>query len=257
MELSCEPPCCKIACFRYLCESNYLCKFSGKIGLKIFEDYRAPIMLVTAFLAALSTTLILVAVVAMSYDNETVKNTCWTYGETDQGNKIWVGLNEFVTEINGVEKSTGWRSTDCEDGYCNDCKTVCLESISFAAMNLITSIPNIKGAIERSTVNGDRNCEKNFQLITGAVGFFTSLASLTVYADGCARNLPDELISGHSIDYEFGPGFICLLIATLLLPFNFFANLLLPVPDKNETLKTSLVANDTERTASTASDSKL
>lgn len=220
-------------------------------------------MLVTAFLATLSSILILVAVIAMSYDDDTVKNTCWTYGETDNGNKIWVGLNEFVTEINGVTKSTGWRSTDCGDGeddsYCGDCKTVCLESISFAAMNLVTSLPNIKGAIERSTRAGDRNCEKNFQLFTGFVGFFSSLASLTVYADGCERNLPDELITGSSIDYQYGPGFICLLIATLLLPFNFIANLLLPVPDQTSDINTPLVDDDdtSKRNASTASDSKL
>lgn len=245
MELKAEPPCCKIPCFLYLCETNTICKISGKMGLKVFSDNRAVIMLSTAFLATLSSILILVSVIAMSYDAETVQNTCWTYGEASDGNKIWVGLNEFVTEVNGVTTSTGWRSTDCDgQSYCSDCKDVCLQSISFAIMNLITSVPNIKGAIERSTPQGDRNCEKNFQLLTSLIGFLSSLSALSVYANGCARNLPDELSPGVSIDYEIGPGFVCIMVATLLLPFNFFANLFMPVPDKDETnLESSLVSN--------------
>ena len=238
MELKAEPPCCKIACFRTLCETNNFCRASGKLGLKIFDDHRGPIMLCTAFLATLSSILILVAVCAMSYNDSTVQNTCWTYGETEDGDKIWVGLNAFVTEINGETRSTGWRSADCGggDSYCDDCKDVCLESISFAMMNLITSIPKIKGAIERSTPQGDRNCEKNFQLLTATIGFFSSLSALSVYADGCARNLPGEIGpgGGMSIDYELGPGYVCILVATLLLPINFFVNLLMPVPDKSD-----------------------
>ena len=210
-------------------------------------------MLTTAAFATLSTILILVSVIAMSYNDATVKNTCWTFGETDNGNKIWVGLNEFVVEIEGETKGIGWRSADCglggDDSYCDECKTVCLESISFAVMNLITSLPNIKGAIERSTKQGDRNCEKNFQLLTGIVSFASSLASLSVYADGCARNLPTELETGESLEYQYGPGFVCILVATLLLPFNIIANLFLPVPDvMNSGIRTNLIDAKSDKT---------
>jgi hypothetical protein len=47
-------------------------------------------------------------------------------------------------------------------------------------------------------------------------------------------NLPHE-IGGESIDYMVGPGFICLLVATLLRPINIIVNLLMPVipPDES------------------------
>lgn len=230
-----EPPCCMIPGCRFLCEKNFICVNLGKIGLKFFDDNRGPIMLFTAFIAILCTLLTIISLIGASYETENIKNCAWSYGETDNGDEIWVGLSAFVIEAGGVTDTTGWRNADCpnEENYCENCKSISLESISFVVINLITSIPNIKGALERSTKFGDRNCEKNFQVLTCIIGLFSSLISLSEYADKCARNLPNE-IGTTTVTYKLGPGFICLLVATLLLAINFLTNLLTPVPQLDE-----------------------
>jgi hypothetical protein len=99
--------------------------------------------------------------------------------------------------------------------------------------NLITSLPNIKGNIVRSTPQGDRNCEKTMALITGFISTLSTLLALSVYADVCIRQLPETVLA-KDITYELGPGFVCLLVATLLKPIDVIINLLTPVPDRQE-----------------------
>jgi amino acid transporter len=191
-------------------------------------------------LSTIASILSIVPIASASFENLNVQNTCWTYGETEDGaGKLWIGLNKFVVDYNGEESSTSWNSADCTDSFCKDCKEACLDSVSFAITNFITSIPNIRGNYERAFRATDRNCEKNFAVLTGVIGFLSALSSLSIYANSCGRNLPDE-INGVAVYYQIGPGFVCLLVAVLLLPFNVVANLLTPVPPKGSDLTESL-----------------
>lgn len=45
----------------------------------------------------------------------------------------------------------------------------------------------------------------------------------------CYGNFPDS-INGSDLDVWLGPGFICVLVATLLKVFDIFVHLLVPVP---------------------------
>ncbi len=101
MEMSIEPPCCMIPGCRFLCEKNPVCVNLGKIGMKYFDVNRGPIMLFTAFVAILCTLLTMVSLIGASYETDNIKNCGWTYGENDNGDKIWAGLNAFVVESNG------------------------------------------------------------------------------------------------------------------------------------------------------------
>ena len=72
-------------------------------------------------------------------------------------------------------------------------------------------------------------------IITGILGFLSTLSSLSTYAGGCYENLPDQLAveGGHvDMDWRLGPGFACILVATLLKPLNIIAHVLLPTPDE-------------------------
>ena len=216
-----------------------LCK--GKSGLKYFDENRVPIMIFAAFCSILGTILSIVAVVAASYDTTNVENTCWTYGESESGYEVFVGLNMIVSkDPSGTTISTGWNQAECSTDYCDSCKTVCLESVSFAVMNLITTFPNIKGNLQRMSRAGDRNCEKNFAVVTGVLSVITSLISLSVYANGCARDLPDEIAPGDKMTYKMGPGYVSLVAAIFLLPINVIVNLLTPVPGPEEDLTKSV-----------------
>lgn len=131
-----------------------------------------------------------------------------------------------------------WTSTECSDfevvssSFCDECKDSCLGAVSMVITNLITSLPNVSGSLSRSTIKGDRNCEKTKSVIMGTIGTISTLLALSLYVDVCARELPNTIMS-QSVDYELGPGFVCLLVATLLRPFDVVLNLLTPVPSRD------------------------
>lgn len=262
MELNLDPPCCKLKACKFVFEDNPCCKSVGKVGLPYFHENRGFIMLTAAFLSFISLVFAIVPVVSTSLRNEDVKNTAWTYGESDDL-KIWIGLKKVVYESNSGDGDFQWESNECssvEDenprSFCNDCKSSCLAAVSMVISNLITTLPNIKGNITRSTPQCDKNCEKSMALITGVVGTLTTLSALSVYADVCGRQLPDDIFLYSDIDYEIGPGYICLLIATLLKPVDVIINLLTPVPSQNVDsstalsgdLQESLLENDGKKT---------
>lgn len=132
-----------------------------------------------------------------------------------------------------------WDSAECtvfeiqEDNtynFCEACKTSCQGAVSMVITNLITTALGIKGNLSRSTPQGDRNCGKTTSLIIGTTGTISTLIALSLYADVCGRNLPDQILT-NSIDYQIGSGFICLLVATLLNAIDVLINLLTPVPN--------------------------
>jgi hypothetical protein len=248
MELQLDPPCCQAKCCKIICEENTVCSTLGRVGLKSFDKHRGVIMLSLAALAVFSVILSIVPIVSASFNRTNVQNTAWTYGESESGGKIWIGLNLVVVEASGTTNDFGWNSDTCDtlelydDNFCGGCKTSCLESVTMVITNLITTFPSIKGNISRSTRAGDRNCEKIFSVITGIIGMITTLVALSVYTDVCGRNLPNNVL-GQDVEYELGPGFVCLLLATLLKPFDILGNLLMPVIPEEESkeIKSSLL----------------
>ena len=82
-----------VKCCRVMFEENPGCKSIGKIGLPYFDKNRGPIMLFAATLSFVSLILAIVPVVSTSLNNDDVKNTAWTYGETGEF-KLWIGLNK-------------------------------------------------------------------------------------------------------------------------------------------------------------------
>eukprot|EP00602_Paraphysomonas_sp_CaronLab_P005842 CAMPEP_0185038128 /NCGR_PEP_ID=MMETSP1103-20130426/33407_1 /TAXON_ID=36769 /ORGANISM="Paraphysomonas bandaiensis, Strain Caron Lab Isolate" /LENGTH=202 /DNA_ID=CAMNT_0027576421 /DNA_START=134 /DNA_END=742 /DNA_ORIENTATION=- len=185
-----------------------------------------------AVLSFISLIFSIIPVVSASFNEDDVQNTSWTYGKTSDDDEIWIGLSIFVYKFNGNTDSTGWGSTDCKDvgdsDFCDDCKESCLGAVSMVITNLITTIPNIKGNIERSTRKGDSNFEKNQAVISGLIGSLSTLSALAIYMQGCQNSLPDH-INGVDVDYVTGPGLACLAIATFLQPVNAIGNLLTPV----------------------------
>jgi hypothetical protein len=233
-----DPPCFKIPGCRVLCNDNKGCKSVAKMGLKYFDEHRAIVMLVLGFFTVLSLILSIVPIVSASFNEDDVENTSWTYGKSSSENiEIWIGLKMIVTKVRGTTQSSGWGSADCENlstsDFCDNCKSSCLGSVSMVVMNFITMLPNVKGCIARSTRKGDSACEKNFAIITGLIGFISTLSAISVYVQGCQNSLPTK-IGGVDIDYATGPGLACLATATFFQPINIIGNLLTPVVDEGE-----------------------
>ena len=196
-------------------------------------------MLFAASLSFLALILCIVAVCSLTYDKNQVKSTNWTYGESDTV-EYFVGLYEVVVLVDhGEDVEIRWDDKDCTDDYCQDCKNACNSAISTAIIALITCFPTLQTDLQRSTVKGDLNCQKFMGMFTGLMGAFSTLIALSTYADGCYRNLPDKDPIGSEIVWYLGPGFVCLLVATLLKPIDFLIHLLMPVekPAEQENLK--------------------
>lgn len=232
-----KPPCFLVGCCNDNFEESKFCKKVGPIGHSFFDKHRARLLMTATFITFICIILSIVSVFATSSNSIDVKNTAWTVGYVDGGGKLYVGLNEIYVEFaNGTTVDMEWNDASCsafEDassdaGFCNDCKTACGDSVNVAIVSLATTIPTITTDIQRSTRRGDMNCQKFMGIFTGFLGLFTTLASLSAYADGCYNNLPVELI-GHNISYSLGPGFICLLVATLLKVFDIIVMIFTPV----------------------------
>merc|ERR1712113_233852 len=79
---------------------------------------------------------------------------------------------------------------------------------------------------------------KAFGIATGILGFVTTLSSLSTYADGCYSNLPSPFpfpsqaggFTNIDVDWKLGPGFILLLLATLMKPFDALIHCIMPSP---------------------------
>ena len=69
-------------------------------------------------------------------------------------------------------------------------------------------------------------------ILTGVLGFLSTLAALNTFADTCFRELSS---SNGNIDIDKQPGsaFILLLIATILKAFDIWAHCIVPVPEQD------------------------
>jgi len=209
-------------------------------------------MLFATFVTFICMLLTIIALVAVSDIDSYIKDTCWTYGEVSDGSKIYVGLNKIIiSEPNAPDQSIVWGDSACHTleqagndlGFCEECRTECDAAVGVAIVSLITIIPTITTDIQRSTRRGDMNCQKFMGILTGVLGFVSTLAALSTYAGGCYHNLPTEY-NGVRINYSLGPGFLCLLVATVLKIIDVVANVFLPVvPYTEPALKESLVGS--------------
>jgi hypothetical protein len=89
-----------------------------------------------------------------------------------------------------------------------------------------------------------------FGIITGLIGFFSTLGALNAFADSCFRDLgttdPDL-----SMTKRAGPAFVLLLVATILKAFDVWAHVIVPVPERDywtpatsDDKKSSLIDNN-------------
>lgn len=230
-----KPPCFQLKCFRGLLEENVLCFNIGKIGFKWFDKHRVPVMAFASLITIVCIILNTVSVWAISMNNDDIRNTCWTRGFVDNGLQIFVGLNKIVVDFNGTTTGFEWDSgcsvlvtTDGGDETCQQCKAACADSVKVAIVSLITFIPTLQTDIQRSTREGDMNCQKFVGVFTAFMGALTTIVAMRSYAEGCLLHLPEQF-AGREVGYERGPGFICLLLATFLKIVDFFVHVLTPV----------------------------
>merc|ERR1712218_90405 len=150
------------------------------------------------------------------------------------------GMYELVGEWN--DENT------CKKSLMVDACTECVNSAVGTSATVITSVitywPQLLTDLQRSTRFGDVNCQSAMGATTAILpGTLTSLAALSAFAAICKSAMPVEF-HGTSIHWNLGPGFICLLIATLLKVVDFFYHMALPTPPARWQKPTGEAATD-------------
>lgn len=69
-------------------------------------------------------------------------------------------------------------------------------------------------------------------IFTGLLSSVVMLSALATYSDHCYVKLPNHTQDGQSVDYSYGPGFLCLLFPQVFKLIEVVFNIATPVPQK-------------------------
>eukprot|EP00470_Lotharella_oceanica_P001451 CAMPEP_0170173768 /NCGR_PEP_ID=MMETSP0040_2-20121228/7034_1 /TAXON_ID=641309 /ORGANISM="Lotharella oceanica, Strain CCMP622" /LENGTH=209 /DNA_ID=CAMNT_0010415099 /DNA_START=224 /DNA_END=853 /DNA_ORIENTATION=+ len=176
-----------------------------------------------------------------------MKSTAWVEAESPDYH-FWIGISGVVWESNtnsSVSRNTRWSDVNCDRTYdnrdnsdeneddCNTCRRAALGSVTTVIMSLVTSIPQLMTDIQRSHPEGDLNCQKILGVVTGIMGFVTTLAAINTFVIDCRENLTTTDPNGNSITYKWGPSLVLLTLATFAKLLDVVVHLVLPVPSRD------------------------
>ena len=115
--------------------------------------------------------------------------------------------------------------------------------LSFSCSLAGIGFPTLMTDFQRSTRKGDLNCQKFMAILTGILGTITNLIALSSYSAECYTNLPENYL-GFEMTYHLGPAFNCMLVATILKPFDVLIHFFTPVvPPDGEDLGNGTAAS--------------
>jgi len=127
-----------------------------------------------------------------------------------------------------------WTVDACKEhgSYCDNCAQAATSTVTLAFFGLLSMVPQMLVDLQRSTEAGDLNCQKWVGLYAAIFGTLSTLVSLLQCYSQCYANLYSGLKNefGGSISLSLGPAYICLIVATILKPFDLWAHWIVPVP---------------------------
>jgi hypothetical protein len=126
---------------------------------------------------------------------------------------------------------------NCEDfgantDYCQDCEDACIVVRRIVIINLISIWMTVTTNYKRSDRGSDLNFTKFMAIFTGLLSSIVMLSALVTYSDQCFSELPDKTKDGLSVEYSYGPGFICLLFPQVFKLVEVVFNFATPVPQQ-------------------------
>eukprot|EP00931_Biecheleriopsis_adriatica_P061247 TRINITY_DN36818_c0_g1_i1.p1 TRINITY_DN36818_c0_g1~~TRINITY_DN36818_c0_g1_i1.p1 ORF type:complete len:381 (+),score=49.12 TRINITY_DN36818_c0_g1_i1:55-1143(+) len=121
---------------------------------------------------------------------------------------------------------------------CESCKKSATSTVSFVIMGMITQIPQMTTDLQRSTRFGDVNCQATMGCATSFWGTYSGISSLMSFSYSCWRKFPKVLpgvLKSAKFHWSMGPGYYCMLIATILKIWDAFAHLSVATPSVRHT----------------------
>ncbi|CAJ1423541.1 unnamed protein product [Effrenium voratum] len=144
----------------------------------------------------------------------------------------------FIGNISINRLIASWTDGEVSAEMCEKCLKSASGTISFAIMGVITQIPQMTTDLQRATRYGDVNCQATMGCVTSFWGTFSGLSSLTSFSYSCWRSFPRIVKNenGHiNFSWSMGPGFLCMLLATMLKLWDAIAHFLVPTPTIRQT----------------------
>merc|ERR1711907_893322 len=68
--------------------------------------------------------------------------------------------------------------------------------------------------------------------VTNIVGFISTMAALLGFRKACYMDLPEEFDNTMKIEWSLGPGFRCLMAATIIKIIDLVCHCVLPTPEE-------------------------
>eukprot|EP00438_Fugacium_kawagutii_P030658 Skav221864 [mRNA] locus=scaffold1175:443051:443677:+ [translate_table: standard] len=136
-----------------------------------------------------------------------------------------------------VLKASGM-SFEASREMCESCLDSAASTVSFVIMGIVTQIPQMTTDLQRSTRFGDVNCQATMGAITSFWGTYSGISSLASFSYQCWRRFPRLVKEKNGIlDYQWsmGPGFLCMLLATILKLWDACSHFALPTPAARHT----------------------
>ena len=163
--------------------------------------------------------------------------------------------------------SKGWLQKGTCDSFnndqnvCNNCALSFLGTVTTGFLGVFSMIPQMITNLQRSTEQGDFNCQKWLGMVNVLIALFSTLYGLLMFYHNCYRHIINALQNQSDTDVHLGSAYICLIIATLLKPFDFWAHWIVPVsdihwnPDDNTHIKLTCCAYGISSYSSSSSSS--
>lgn len=176
---------------------------------------------------------------------------------------------KFAVKPEHVRIVDSWAPTYFNEttAMCEGCRDSASSSVTFVIMGLITQIPQMTTDLQRATRFGDVNCQATMGCVTSFWGTYSGLRSLLSFSESCWKKFPSEFVGANGnilrFEWSMGPGYLCLMIATVMKLWDAVAHLSLPTPrvrqdpppkDVENLLDYMMMAVDVENKGSDASE---
>eukprot|EP00038_Savillea_parva_P014510 m.216277 g.216277 ORF g.216277 m.216277 type:complete len:310 (-) comp28257_c0_seq1:179-1108(-) len=241
------PPFCLVPQLRAVFETSRFCRGVGSVGPKSdsIRSKRAPIMLTAALVSFACMLLQLIPVISISDNAGTIEATHWTSGRGDFTNTtagitnlevdVYISVSAYAFNANGNTSAVRWNNADCQVSQCDNCKNVASSTISVAIIAFITSVAQVATDLQRSSLEGDLNCQRFQGIATALLGFFTTISALSSFMSACGNEFDTDIdfedgSTMRNTSYTWGPSAACLAIATFLKFFDLICHALIVTP---------------------------
>jgi len=213
-------------------EKGCCCRLVGRLGFERPCCVRRHYWMGGATVLAVAGGLLCIfACLAISSDPELVRKTAWSIGESKfGGGKIYLGLSKLVIYNNGDKVTdVSWKNVDCDalpqlGDDCDDCKDSARGIVQTAIIAAVTHVPTISTYVQRCSRYGDRNCQKTLGIVTGTLGFVSTLSALLSFNANCID------VGSDFFDTKPGRGYVAISLGIVLTFLGVFFHVFLKTP---------------------------